>query len=329
MAIKKATELDFSNKKVAILISGRANIGKTSLALSAHKPLLIDLENGIDRVETCYRKDVVVNDDLPFDQRYEAFVKDLTNADLSDYDTIIVDTLDKLFDLLVPVVIRENPKNAQNDGKTLSLKGYGAVGVKISDFIRLVESLGKNVVLISHTVEKTDGDVTKVRLAIPGSTKDSIWNDIDIGGYIEYIGKDRTIGFSPTERYDAKGVHGVKGIYKIPELKSAKDGGKAEDNHFLSDLIDTVINDLNSTNEQYRKDLEVYKNAVKIVPEIQSCNNVDTLNELVEKIKITPHALTSRKELLSHVSLKAKELKSTYDKESGKYIINSQEEVVL
>ena len=28
MAIKKATELDFSNKKVAILISGRPNIGK-------------------------------------------------------------------------------------------------------------------------------------------------------------------------------------------------------------------------------------------------------------------------------------------------------------
>lgn len=323
MAIKKATELDFSNKKVAILISGRPNIGKTSLALSAHKPLLIDLENGIDRVETCYRKDVIVNDDLPYEKRYEAFVKDLTTEDLSEYDTIIIDTLDKLFDLLIPVVIKENPKNAQNDGKTLSLKGYGAIGVKISDFIRLVESLGKNIVLISHTVEKTDGDITKVRLAIPGSTKDSIWNDIDIGGYIEYIGKDRTIGFSPTERYDAKGVHGVKGVYKIPELKTSKDGGKPEDNHFLADLIDTIINDLNSTNEQYRKDLEIYKKAVEIVPEIQVCDNVDTLNILVEKIKTTQHALTSREELLNHVGRKALELGATYDKESRKYVVNA------
>ena len=323
MAIKKATELDFSNKKVAILISGRPNIGKTSLALSAKRPLLIDLENGVDRVEACYRKDVMTNNDIPYDKRYEAFVKDLTTSDLSEYDTIIVDTLDKLFDLIVPVVIRENPKNAQNDGRTLSLKGYGAVGVKISDFIKLVESLGKNVVLISHTVEKTDGDVTKIRLAIPGSTKDSIWNDIDIGGYIEYIGKERTIGFSPTERYDAKGVHGVKGVYVIPELKATNDGGKPEDNHFLSDLIDVVINDLNTTNEQYRKDLEIYKKAVEIVPQIQGCDNVETLNSLVEVIKTTQHALTSREELLNHVGRKALELNAVYDKESRKYIANA------
>lgn len=323
MAIKKATELDFSNKKVAILISGRPSIGKTSLALSAKNPLLIDLENGVDRVEACYRKDVMTNNDVPYDKRYEAFVNDLTTSDLSEYDTIIVDTLDKLFDLLVPVVIKENPKNAQNDGRTLSLKGYGAVGVKISDFIKLVESLGKNVVLISHTVEKTDGDVTKVRLAIPGSTKDSIWNDIDIGGYIEYIGKERTIGFSPTERYDAKGVHGVKGVYTIPELKTTKDGGKTEDNHFLEDLINVVINDLNSTNKKYKEDLAIYKEVMKIVPEIKNCENVDTLNSLVEKIKTTTHALTSREELLVHVGTKANELGATYDKENGKYIIRT------
>lgn len=323
MAIKKATELDFSNKKVAILISGRPSIGKTSLALSAKNPLLIDLENGVDRVEACYRKDVMTNNDVPYDKRYEAFVNDLTTSDLSEYDTIIVDTLDKLFDLLVPVVIKENPKNAQNDGRTLSLKGYGAVGVKISDFIKLVESLGKNVVLISHTVEKTDGDVTKVRLAIPGSTKDSIWNDIDIGGYIEYIGKERTIGFSPTERYDAKGVHGVKGVYTIPELKTTKDGGKTEDNHFLEDLINVVINDLNSTNKKYKEDLAIYKEVMKIVPEIKNCENVDTLNSLVEKIKTTTHALTSREELLVHVGTKANELGATYDKENGKYIIRA------
>lgn len=323
MAIKKATELDFSNKKVAVLITGRPSSGKTTLALSAKKPLLIDLEDGVDRVEACYRKDVMLNNDLPFEQRYEAFIKDLTNEDLSAYDTIIVDTLDKLFDLIVPVVIKENPKNAQNDGRTLSLKGYGAVGKKITDFIDLVKRLDKNVILIAHTVEKTDGDVTKTRLAVPGATKDNIWNDIDLGGYIEFIGKDRTIGFSSTERYDAKGVHGVKGVYKIPSLKATSEGGKDTDNNFLASLIDVVINDLNTTNEQYKKDLVVYKKAVEIVPSIQNCPDVETLNTLVEQIKTMEHALTSRKELLVHVGNKANELGAKYDKEAGKYISNA------
>lgn len=323
MAIKKATELDFSNKKIAVLITGRANTGKTTLALSASRPLLIDLENGIDRVEACYRKDVVVNDDLPFEERYNAFIEDLKSADLSEYDTIVVDTLDKLFDLVVPVVIKKNPKNAQNDGRTLSLKGYGAASNEISSFINLVKNLGKHIVLLAHTTEKMDGDVNKVRLSIPGGTKDSIWNDIDIGGYIEFIGKDRTIGFSPTERYDAKGVHGVKGIYTIPTLKSAQEGGKESDNHFLQDLINLVVEDLNNTNEQYKKDLEVYKKTMQIVPEIQACDNVGKLNELVENIKAATHALTSRKELLVHVGNKANELGATYDKESGKYIISA------
>lgn len=323
MAIKKATELDFSNKKVAVLLTGRANIGKTTLALSAKRPLLIDLEDGVDRVEACYRQDVMVNNDLPFEQRYEAFVKDLTGTDLSDYDTIIVDTLDKLFDLIVPVVIKENPKNAQNDGRTLSLKGYGAVGKKITDFIDLVKRMDKNVILIAHTNEKNDGDVVKVRLAIPGATKDTIWNDIDLGGYIEYIGKERSIGFSPTERYDAKGVHGIKGVYKVPELKNTANGGKLEDNHFLADLIDVVINDLNSTNEKYKKDLAIYKEAMKIVPTINNCQDIETLNDLVEQIKVVEHALTSRKELLVHVNNKAVELGAKYDKESGKYIASN------
>lgn len=323
MAIKKANELNFSNKKIAILISGRPNIGKTTLALSAKNPLLIDLENGVDRVEACYRTDVVVNDDLPFEQRFNAFMKDLSTSDLSNYDTIIIDTLDKLFDLIVPVVIKENPKNSQNDGRTLSLKGYGAVGNKISDFIKFVESLGKNVVLISHTIEKTEGDITKVRLAIPGSTKDSIWNDIDLGGYIEYIGKERVIGFSPCERYDAKGVHGVKGIYAIPELKDSRNGGKLTDNHFLSDLIDKVISDLNSESEKYNSDLEIYKEAIAIIPQINECKTIDELNEFVDRIKSFKHALTSREELLAHVNSKASELKATYDKKSGKYIESS------
>jgi GTPase SAR1 family protein len=39
MPIKKASELDFTNKKIKLIIAGYAGIGKTTLALSYKKHL--------------------------------------------------------------------------------------------------------------------------------------------------------------------------------------------------------------------------------------------------------------------------------------------------
>ena len=64
-----------------------------------------------------------------------------------------------------------------------------------------------------------------------GSSKDEVWDDVDIGGFMEVIGKKRTIGFSNCDRYYAKGTYGIHGIYEIPDLS---DGRK---NTFLTDLF--------------------------------------------------------------------------------------------
>ena len=321
MAIKKSNELDFSNKKISFLICARPGVGKTTLCESAPKPLIVDFENGIDRVEACYRGDVsIVEADVPEEQKYELFLHDLLHEDLSAYETIIIDSLGRLVDLLKPVVIKESPTNSLKDGKSLSMKGYGAVSQKISDFISTVKGLGKHVGFIAHVTEKDDGEVVKTRLNISGSTKDKIWDDIDLGGYMTYLGKERVIHFSPSEQWDAKGTHGITGMYKIPNLKSTKEGGKFSDNRFLSDLFKVFLDDLKSTKEQYNSDLEIYNNAMALKEKIISINNISQLNLIVEEIKNTTHALTSREELLSYVQNKAKELNAIYDKESRSYI---------
>ena len=141
MPIKKANELDFSNKKISMLLLARPGVGKTTLAFSSPRPLLVDLENGVDRVEACYRGgDVMVAEDHLSDKdKYHSFIKDLKESDLSAYDTIIIDSLGKFIELVTPVVIDENPVNGQKDGKTLSLKGYGAISAKVSEFIKLIK----------------------------------------------------------------------------------------------------------------------------------------------------------------------------------------------
>ena len=326
MAIKKANELDFSNKKISMLLLARPGVGKTTLAYSAPRPLLIDLEDGVDRVEACYRNDVMTADpNLKDKEKYHSFIKDLTTEDLSGYDTIIIDSLGKFIELVTPVVIDENPVNGQKDGKTLSLKGYGAISAKVAEFIKLIKSLGKHIIFIAHVTELSDGDVVKVRVNIPGGTKDKIWDDIDLGGYMTFLGKKRVICFTPTEQYDAKGTHGITGTYDIPELKSTLNGGKNEDNKFLTHLFNTYIEELNTSKKTYENDKDIYDNAMKVLGKIQIVKNVEELNSVVEEIKTTKHALTSREELLSYVQSKALEIGAKYDKEAKCYITNSEE----
>ena len=88
--IKKPTELNFSGKRLCMIIAGVPGIGKTTLALSAPSPLLIDLDRGVSRVEARYRKDV---DEV---NTYEELKEDLQNSDLSEYETIVIDTGGKL-----------------------------------------------------------------------------------------------------------------------------------------------------------------------------------------------------------------------------------------
>ena len=55
--IKKPNEVVSTTKKIRILIAGFPGIGKTTLALSAPKPLHIDVDRGVDRVQAKNRKD--------------------------------------------------------------------------------------------------------------------------------------------------------------------------------------------------------------------------------------------------------------------------------
>ena len=57
--IVKPREMDFSHKKISMIVAGLPGIGKTTLALSSPKPLLIDLDGGVSRVEAKYRADTM------------------------------------------------------------------------------------------------------------------------------------------------------------------------------------------------------------------------------------------------------------------------------
>lgn len=307
MPIKKANELDFSHKKIKMIVAGYAGIGKTTLALSAPKPLLFDIEDGVDRVEGQYRKDTLLVD------TYEGLLIDLEKEDFSNYETFVIDTGGKLLDLMKPYLIKQNQQNGQRDG-SLSMKGWGAVAQEFKRFMGLVNKMNKHIIYIFHTKEEQDGDVTKLRIQVEGSIKTKIWEDMDLGGFVEMVGKKRTIGFSNTERYYAKGTHGVNGVYDIPTLV---DNAK---NDFLSKLFEQYINDLNSNNEAHLEKQSAYQKAMTFKSKIDKCENNEHLNKVLEALKNVQHALTSERELKTHLMAKAKELGYTYDTNQKAFI---------
>lgn len=320
MAIVKKKDLNFDNKKTEMVIYSRPGYGKTTLALSAPRPLLIDVEDGIGRVEACYHNTTMQADpSLAPGKKFEVFMHDLENEDLSEFDTIIVDTVGKVLELLTPVVMAENSQNSQKDGRTLSLKGYGALAERFKEFRNFLKSLNKNIIWLAHANETTDNEIVKVRLLIPGSTRETLLKDVDLCAYLELQGKNRVLNFTPTERYDAKGCFGIKGKFDIPVLKDAQNGGKLEDNHFITDLFEVIISNISKSKEQYNANELIYNEAMKLKGAIADCTCADDLNNVLELIGKTEHALGSKEELRAHFGLKVKELGVVYDKQTKQY----------
>ena len=306
--IKKPSDVVSTTKKMRLLIAGFPGIGKTTLALSAPKPLHIDVDRGVDRVQAKNRCDFIQP------ETYEELLEDL-KSDLSDYETLVFDTGGKLLDLMKPFVIRQDSKNGQKDGQTLSIKGYGAVG---KEFQRLMDyafyQLNKNVVVIFHAKEDKDGEATKLRILVEGSTKDNVWQPMDLGGFMEMYNNKRTIGFSNCERYFAKGTHGIQGIIELPNLDDP-----SVPNDFLTKLFNQVNQNILDEQKYFDEQKKKYEEVMnEVVPVIDSMT-LETVDEVVEKMKTINHVLTSEKELKHKFKEKILELNLVWNKELKKY----------
>lgn len=307
--IKRPDEVVQTTKKIRMIIAGFPGIGKTTLGLSAPKPLLIDVDRGIDRVQAKNRKDFT----QPF--TYEELLQDL-KSDLSSYETLVFDTGGKLLDLMKPYVIKQDSKNGQKDGATLSIKGYGAVG---KEFQRLMDysyyDLNKNVVVLFHAKEDKDGEATKLRILVEGSTKDNVWQPMDLGGFMEMYNGKRTIGFDNCERYYAKGTHGVKGVIDLPDLDNPN-----IPNDFLTKLFEKVNQSIREEATYFE---EQKKNYEKVMSEVgNSIENMteENIDSVMEILKTANHVLTSEKELRFMFKKKIESLGMVWDFDKRKYV---------
>lgn len=151
--IKQANELTFGDKKFSMILYGAPGVGKTTLALSAPNPVLIDFDKGVSRVKAYHRRLTIICD------TYEEVLNDIQAPEIKDCETIIIDTGGSFVSYLQDYVMRENPAvNKQKNG-AISLKGFGAVKQEFQRFTNMVRDvMNKNVIYVFHSDEQKDKD---------------------------------------------------------------------------------------------------------------------------------------------------------------------------
>lgn len=93
--IKKANELVIPTT-IKMMLYGQAGMGKTTVALSAPKPLLLDFDNGVKRVNMAHLDGIDTVQITSWND-----VQQVLQEDLSGYQTIVIDTIGKMMDFII------------------------------------------------------------------------------------------------------------------------------------------------------------------------------------------------------------------------------------
>ena len=194
--IKKPNELTVKTT-LSALIYGQPGMGKTTLALSAPNPVLFDYDGGIHRVNAAHRVPTVQI------TNWEETNQVLFSDDIKEFDTIVIDTAGKMLSFMDKFIMQTNPKMRKADG-TLSLQGYGVRKNMFINFVSQVSLMGKSVIFVAHEREEKNGEDKQIRPEIGGSSAGDLIKELDLVGYMEAIGKDRTISFDPCEKFYGK-----------------------------------------------------------------------------------------------------------------------------
>ena len=189
ISIKKAEMV--RKKSLVVVIYGFPSSGKTSLALSASKPLLLDFDQGSHRAGNKSGKDMV-------QVQSWADVSGITTADMVPYDTVVVDTIGTCLDCLSLDILRVDPR-CGSGGVLQSFHGFGLLKSRFAGFLNLLRGAGKDVILVAHVKEESKKDQTVERIVASGASRDLVYQSADLMGRIFIQENQRVLTFDPTD----------------------------------------------------------------------------------------------------------------------------------
>ena len=330
--IKQPSEIQ-EKKNLVMLVYGSPGDGKTTLAISAPNPVLLDMDGGVGRTLAAHRCPVVQGLDgkpLPWAadpakrvgmEEEPSVLGALDEIRNTPFKTIVVDTVGKLLDAMSEAIIRTNPGMRQRDG-SLSLKGYGLRKRMFKDFVSQCLGMGKNVVFIAHAQESKVGDDIKVSPIIGGSSETDLMTEIDLAGYLTNIGGKRLLfwgndGSGLAKQFTAKNTCFLPNVMEVPVVADAA-GNVTAPNKFLCEIIERYNenqSEKEKLNARYAELIEAGKKTIDLA------GNAEQINKFLAVLREETEVIyDSRLVLVRALNAKAKQLGLTFSKEKNVYV---------
>lgn len=279
-------------KNIVLVIYSVPGLGKSTLGFSTHAPLVLDFDRGAYRAAN--RGDSV---------QVESWVDvtTFTAEDLAEFKTVVIDTAGRALDMLSADIIKRNPKMGR--GGALTLQGYGQLKNEFTAWLKLLRTMGKDVVLIAHSSEEKNGDDILERLDVQGGSKGEIYKSADAMGRLSLINGKRVLSFSPTDTSFGKNPGRLDPL-QVPEI--------ATDPEFLGNVSDTIKNRLNALTEDQQKRQGVIADWLAKFDEMTSAYDCNAMVDACKTVEANIQPI-----IKGALHKKATSLGFIYDKKAG------------
>jgi hypothetical protein len=295
------------------LILGDTNNGKTTLALSAPDPVLIDFENGLSRVSKQWQSISMQC------KSFENFLNFLVSKEINQFKTIVIDPLGEMADQIKAYVMKKDPKLSK-DGRKL----YPAIGNEFKNVWTILKDKGLSILFVSHTEEILKNDVESLKIRCEGSfIKNFLPTQMDFVGILrrkDYNGKtQRFLDFQKNETFTfAKRWTGLQDIIEVPT--------NTIENKFLTDVIWKNWEEKNKKEEEANQNYDLLIEELKT--KINNIKDVNTLNLYYSSIYNQHEELWASHSMEKVILFKkSKELNCIFDDKLKCFIDTAKEKV--
>lgn len=290
------------------LILGNTNSGKTTLALSAPEPILIDFENGLTRVSKQWQTISMQC------RHFSNFLDFLSSKEIKQFKTIVIDPLGEMAEQIKAYVIGKDPKLAK-DGRKL----YPAIANEFKNVWTILKNKGLSIIFVSHSDEIMKENVESLKIRCEGNTiKNFLPTQMDFVAILKREDENnrtkRFLNFEANETFTfAKRWKELEGVIEVPT--------NTTENKFLTDVI------WKSWEEKNQKEEEANQNYDSLIEELKNkignISNIEELNLYYSSIYKSHNEIwSSHKMEESFLMEKIKKLDCSFDKKEKVFVSN-------
>ena len=303
--IKKSNELVIPSI-IKMIVYGQAGMRKTSTALSAPKPLLLDFDNGVKRVNMSHLDGVDIVQITSWSD-----IQQVLREDLSSYQTIVVDTIGKMMDFII---------SDKCGTRQPQIRDWGSINQEFSGFVRNLSNLNKNVIFVAHRDTRREGDDTVFIPALREKSYNSIVTELDLLGYMEAKSENGrvkcTITFDPTNRNDGKNTCSLPSVMEVPTNLDSNGNPTAKNDFITTRVINPYLSMLaqkKAESDKYNRVIDEIKESIEFITDAQSAN------DFASRINEFEHVGSSLLMARNLFAAKVKSLGLVFDKETKTY----------